>query len=257
MTQFFDVRANPFTGSLDAITAEAITDARAATATVAVLNATTACDLNGKAVVAVDLRSAAFTGTVVFEGTIDGANWFALTGLVGTVTVSLVTGAGVVNTQVVVGVSGYRSFRVRVSAFTSGSLTVALRASQSDYALLATPPPAPFCVTATAAVNTAVTLTVAANPAGLFHLFTRIHIKRFFVTAGLGGIAPTLVTTTNLPGSLAFSFGTAGAIGTTLEEVLQPASPIKASASATATTIVCPASTDTIWRVTAHYLLGG
>ena len=257
MTQLFDVRGNPFAGQLDAITGETITDARAATATLSALNATTVVDLNGKTVVAVDLRAAAFTGTVVFEATIDGANWFALTGLVGTVTVSLVTGAGAVNTQVIVGVSGFRSFRVRVSAFTSGSLVVALRASMSDYAILATPSPAPFCVTATAAVNTAVTLTMAANPAGLFHLFTRIHIKRFFVTAGLGGATPTLVTTTNLPGSLAFSFGTAGAIGTTLEEVLEPASPIKASAAATATTIVCPASTDTIWRVTAHYLLGG
>lgn len=257
MTQLFDVRGNPFAGQLDAITGETITDARAATATVSALNATTTCDLNGKTVVGIDLRSAAFTGTVVFEATIDGVNWFALTGLVGTVTVSLVTGAGVVNTQVMVGVSGFRSFRVRVSAFTSGSLVVALRASISDYAILATPSPAPFCVTATAAVNTAVTLTMAANPAGLFHLFTRIHIKRFFVTVGLAGATPTLVTTTNLPGSLAFSFGTAGAIGTTLEEVLEPASPIKASAAATATTIVCPASTDTIWRVTAHYLLGG
>lgn len=257
MTQLFDVRGNPFNGSLDAITAEAITDARAATATVAVLNATTACDLNGKAVVAVDLRSAAFTGTVVFEATIDGANWFALTGLVGTVTVSLVTGAGVVNTQVVVGVSGYRSFRVRVSAFTSGSLTVALRASQSDYAILATPAPAPFCVTATGATGAAVTLTIPANPAGLFHLFTRIHIKRFFSAAGLAAATPTLVTTTNLPGTLAFSFGTAGAIGTTNEEVLQPSSPIKSVTAATATTIVCPASADTIWRVSAIYLLGG
>jgi hypothetical protein len=112
-------------------------------------------------------------------------------------------------------------------------------------------------VTATAAVNTAVTLTIPANPAGLFHLFTRINIKRFFVTAGLAGTTPTLVTTTNLPGSLAFSFGTAGAIGTTLEEVLEPSAPIKSVTAATATTIVCPAVTDTIWRVTALYLLGG
>lgn len=256
MAQLFDVRGNPFNGSLDAITAEAMTDARAATATVAVLNATTACDLNGKAVVGVDLRSAAFTGTVVFEGTIDGTNWFALTGLVGTTTVSLVTGAGVVNTQAIVGVSGFRSFRVRVSAFTSGSLTVALRASQSDYAILATPVPAAFAVTATGLVNAAVTLTIP-GVAGVFHLITRLHIKRFFVTAGLGGTTPIIVTTTNLPGTLAFSFGTSGAIGQTVEEIIEPHHPIKASAAGSNTTVVCPAGTDTIWRVTAHYLLGG
>lgn len=256
MTQLFDVRGNPFSGSLDAITAETITDARTASVLLSILNATTVVDINGKAVVACDLRSAAFTGTVVFEGTVDGSNWFALTGLVGTTTVSFITGAGIVNTQVIVGVSGFRSFRVRVSAYTSGSLTVALRASSSDYAILASPVPAHLGATATGLVNAAVTLTIP-GVAGVFHLITRLHIKRFFVTAGLGGTTPTIVTTTNLPGSLAFSFGTSGAIGQTLEEVLQPASPIKSSVAATATTIVCPASTDTIWRVTAQYLLGG
>jgi len=256
MTQLFDVRGNPFNGSLDSITAETVTDARAATAALAVLNATSIVDINGKAVVACDLRSAAFTGTVVFEGSIDGANWFGLTAIVGTATVGLVAGAGVVNTQAVVGVSGFRSFRIRVSAYTSGTLTVALRASSSDYAILASPVPAHLGATATGLVNAAVTLTIP-GVAGTFHLITRLHIKRFFVTAGLGGTTPTIVTTTNLPGTLAFSFGTSGAIGQTIEEILQPHHPIKASAAGSNTTIVCPAGTDTIWRVTAQYLLGG
>ena len=257
MTQLFDVRGNPFNGQLDGITAETITDARASTAVVGALNADAILDLNGKAVVALDLRSAAFTGTVVFEATIDGINYFAVTGLVGSTTVSLVTGAGVVNTQVVVGVSGFRRFRIRVSAFTSGSLTVALRASSSDYAILAVPSPAPFCVTATGVAGAAVTLTIPAAPAGLFHLITRLTIKRFFSAAGLAAATPTLVTTTNMPGPTVFSFGTAGALGTTLEEIVQPANPLKATLAATATTIVCPASADTIWRVSACYLLGG
>lgn len=256
MTQLFDVRGNPFNGSLDGITAETTTDARAATAVVGALNAEALLDLNGKAVVALDLRSAAFTGTVVFEATLDGTNYFAVTGLVGSTTVSLIAGAGVVNTQLVVGVSGFRRFRLRVSAYTSGTLTVALRSSSSDYAILATPVPAAFCVTATGLVNAAVTLTIP-GVAGVFHLITRLQIKRFFVTAGLGATTPTIVTTTNLPGSLAFSFGTSGAIGQTIEEILQPHHPIKASAAGSNTTVVCPAGTDTIWRVTAQYLLGG
>jgi hypothetical protein len=85
MTQLFDVRGNPFNGSIDGITGETITDARAATAVLGVLNAEALLDLNGKAVVAIDLRSAAFTGTVVFEGTIDGVNYFGLTAIIGTV----------------------------------------------------------------------------------------------------------------------------------------------------------------------------
>jgi hypothetical protein len=256
MTQLFDVRGNPFNGSLDAITNETITDARAATAVVAALNAEALLDLNGKAVVAVDLRSAAFTGTVVFEGTIDGVNYFGLTAIIGTATVGLLAGAGVVNTQAIVGVSGFRRFRVRVSAYTSGTLTVAQRASSSDYAILASPVPAHLGATATGLVNAAVTLTIP-GVAGAFHLITRLQIKRFFVTAGLGAATPTIVTTTNLPGTPAFSFGTSGAIGQTIEEILQPHHPIKASAAGSNTTIVCPAGTDTIWRVSAQYLLGG
>lgn len=255
MAQLFDVRGNPFRGALDAIVGETITDARAQTASLAALNATTQIDLNGACSVLLDLRSAAFTGTVLFEVTVDGTNWIATNGLTGVNPVASVVGAGVVATQVDLSVTGCRSFRVRVSAYTSGSLTVAGRATFAEYAVIALPFPASLNVTATAAVNTAVTLTLPAAPS-FFHYINRIQIKRFFVTAGLAGVTPTLVTTTNIPGTPAFSFGTAGAIGTTLEEVIEPGLPIKSTAFGTATTIVCPASTDTIWRVNVSYGLG-
>jgi hypothetical protein len=255
MTQLFDIRGNPFRGALDAIVGETITDARAPTVSLAALNATTQIDLNGACSVLLDLRSAAFTGTVVFETTVDGANWNAITGLSGVTPVASVVGAGVVLSLVDVSVTGARSFRVRVSAYTSGTLTVAGRATFAEYSVIAQPVPATLAVTATAAVNTAVTLTLPAAPS-FFHYITRIQIKRFFVTAGLAGTTPTLVTTTNIPGTPAFSFGTSGAIGTTLEEVISPALPIKSTTVNTATTIVCPASTDTIWRVNVMYALG-
>lgn len=256
MTQIFDPRGNEFTGSRDRITGETITDARAATVTLSALNATTQVDLAGTSVVAVDLRSAAFTGTVVFETTIDGVNWSTVPGLVGSVPVSLVTGAGAVNSQVIVGCTGARSMRVRVSAYTSGGITVALRATMSDYATFALPVSAPLAVTATAAVNTGVTLTLPAPSAGLFHIITRIEITRFFATAGLAGATPTVVTSTNLPGSMAWSFPTAGALGSSVQIIAEPGQPLKSSTAATATTIVCPASTDTIWRVSAIYGVG-
>lgn len=256
MTQLFDPRGNFFTGSLDRITGETITDGRAATVTLSTLAATTQVDLAGTSVVAVDLRSAAFTGTVVFETTIDGVNWNAALGLVGSGAVSLVTGAGVVNSQVIVGCTGARSMRVRVSAYTSGTITVGLRATMSDYATFALPVVAPLCVTATAAVNTAVTLTLPAPSAGLFHVITRIQIDRFFATAGLAGATPIVGTTTNLPGTLAFSFGTIGAVGTMERLIIEPPQAIRSSTAATATTIVLPAGADTIWRATAWYGVG-
>lgn len=256
MTQLFDPRGNEFTGARDRITNETMTDARAATAVLSALNATAFVDLAGASIVLNDLRSAAFVGTVVFETTVDGTNYAAALGLVGSGAVSLITGAGVVNQQVIVGVTGARQYRIRVSAYTSGTLTVGLRASQADYATFALPVAAPLAVTATAAVNTGVTLTLPAPAAGLFHIITRIEITRFFATAGLAGATPTVVTTTNLPGSMAWSFPTAGALGSSVQVIAAPGQPLKSSTAATATTIVCPASTDTIWRVSAIYGVG-
>lgn len=256
MTQILDARGNPFRGRIDAITGETITDARAATVVLSALAAETVVDLNGVSIVLCDLRSAAFTGAVVFEGTVDGVNYVTLLALNGSNPIALLAGAGVVNAQVIVKVSGYRRFRVRVSLYTSGGLTVALRGTQAPDAMTASPLPATLCVTATAVVNTAVTLTIPLV-AGFFHYITRLNIKRHFATAGLAGATPTLVTSTNLPGLPSFSFGTAGAVGTVQEEIIAPAQPIKSTVAGTATTIVCPASTDTIWRVTAFYGLGG
>jgi hypothetical protein len=256
MTQLFDPRGNEFTGARDRITNESMTDARAATVVLSALNAVAFVDLAGASIVLNDLRSAAFTGTVVFETTVDGVNYAAALGLVGSAAVSLITGAGVVNQQVIVGVTGARQYRIRVSAYTSGTLTVGLRATQADYATFALPVAAPLAVTATAAVNTGVTLTLPAPSAGLFHIITYIRIDRFFATAGLAGATPTVVTSTNLPGTMAWSFATAGAIGSRDFIVLNPTQPIKSSTAATATTIVCPASTDTIWRVSAIYGVG-
>lgn len=256
MTQVFDPRGNEFTGARDRITNEAMTDARAATVVLGSLGATAFVDLAGASIVLNDLRSAAFTGTVVFETTVDGTNYSAAMGLVGSGAVSLVTGAGIVNQQVIVGVTGARQYRIRVSAYTSGSLTVGLRATQADYATFALPVAAPLAVTATAAVNTGVTLTLPAPSAGLFHIITRIQIDRFFATAGLAGATPTVVTSTNLPGSMAWSFPTAGILGAMGSIIIEPSQPLRSSASGTATTIVCPASTDTIWRATAIYGVG-
>lgn len=257
MTQLFDVRGNPWTGSLDAIGGETVTDARAATASLVALNATQALDINGKAAVSVDLRSGASTCTVVFEATVDGVNYVALSALQGSVPITSFSPFGVANTQIIVAVTGYRSFRVRVSAYTSGSLTVAMRATLANYAITSIPLPATLCTTTTGVAGAAVTLTIPAGQAGLFHYITRLTVQRFFSSAGLAAATPTIVTSGNLPGPLAFSFPTAGALGTMVSEVLEPAQPLKTNGAATVTTIICPAVADTIWRVTAQYLLGG
>lgn len=115
------------------------------------------------------------------------------------------------------------------------------------------PRAATLAVTATAAISTAVTLTLPAPAAGLFHYITRINIVKYAGAAVAGAAAPTVVTSTNLPGSVAWSTPTALAIGTQYETDVEPKSPIKSSAAATATTIVAPLTTSIIWRITVYY----
>lgn len=114
-------------------------------------------------------------------------------------------------------------------------------------------PSTTLAVTATAAANTAATVTLPAV-AGQFHYITGIEIMRTS-TAALAGTATLVVTTTNLPGSLAWSFGNAMAAGATQRDVsITFPNPIKSSTVNTATTVVMPApGAAVLWRATIYY----
>lgn len=254
-----DARGNPFQGSIDAITGEVLTDARSPSALLAALNAETLIDIQGKAVVMVDLRSAAFVGTVVFEGTIDGTNYVAVSAInvLTNAFISLLTGAGVVaGTPVAMKATGFRRLRVRVSAYTSGNITVSMRASTADFLISNVFMPVQS-ISATGAAAAAVTLTIPAPAAGLFNYITSIDITRN-ATAALAGTATLVVTTTNLPGTLAWSVGNAMAAGGTQIDVNKDyTQPIKSTAAATATTIVAPVpGAAVLWRLNANYYVG-
>jgi hypothetical protein len=67
------------------------------------------------------------------------------------------------------------------------------------------------------------------------------------------GATPTVITTANFPGSLAFSIPVdAAAAGTVYEKIAHYSRPIATVAQNTATTIVAGAVTSTIWRFTAY-----
>jgi hypothetical protein len=114
-----------------------------------------------------------------------------------------------------------------------------------------------LAVTVTAAANTAATLTIPAAGAGLFHYIDRLEIVRT-ATAALAGTATLVVTTTNLPGTLAWSFGNAMAAGgTQLDLQASFIVPLKSSAANTATTIVMPApGAAVLWRANVFYHTG-
>lgn len=266
MSQILDARGNPFQGSLDSITGETLTDARAASATLAALNAESLIDIQGKAVVRVDIRTAAGALTVVAEATVDGTNYFALpmfaeqqllaAAIVQETFVASVVVATTTSGTYIVGVSGFRRMRIRVSAYTSGNIIVTLRGSAADEIINVRLLPSNLHVTATAAANTAATATLPAV-AGLFHYITHINIVRN-ATAALAGTATLIHTSTNLPGTPAWSVGNAMVAGGTQEDVnYTPTTPLKSSVAGTATTVVAAAAgLAVLGRVNVSYYLG-
>jgi hypothetical protein len=113
-------------------------------------------------------------------------------------------------------------------------------------------------VTTTAATGVAATLTLPAAGIGLFHYITSLQIHIYATGARTGAATPTLVTTTNITGSPAFTFETAQAIGTNtpIQGFKDLTTPLKTTAANTATTIVAPIATGGIWRITATYFTG-
>lgn len=225
------------------------------TGTLGAVNAEVIIDCDGSSSFALDMRGT-FSMTVEVSGTVDGTNWLAipvkpLAGSTYGAYVAAVTGT---TAGIWVGPVGpYRKIRARCTAYTSGSATVYLTAST------ATLPSDAFDATtligtATGASGAAVTLTLASPGAGLRHYITYIRISRIATALLTAAATPVIVTTTNLPGSLAFSIqadaGAQGAIYSIQEDF---AYPIASSAQATATTVVCPVTTGVIWRVTAGY----
>lgn len=221
------------------------------------LNAGIIVDSDAASTVALDLRGT-FNMTVEVAGTVDGVNWTLIPmrpiNAASLTYVAAVTGA-VAGTWIGE-CAGFERLRARVTAYTSGSAVATLLASvgcltpQQQAALT------PLLVTAVGAAAAAVTLTLPAPGAGLRQYITYLSINRFAAALLTAAAVPVTVTTTNLPGSLAFSFAADAAAQGTLDRWREDfAYPLAASAQNTAVTIVCPATTGVIWRVTGGYYI--
>lgn len=112
-----------------------------------------------------------------------------------------------------------------------------------------------LCVTGTAAVNTGVTVTLPAV-ASQFHYISMIQIIKLYSVVGVASGAGVVITTTNLPGNPAFTTEQLASVAGTAAAVVNlfPSKSIKSSAVNTATTIVCPAQLQTIWRINVWYV---
>lgn len=231
-----------------------------ASGTLAAINSEVILPVDGCSSFALDLRG---TGSMSVEvqGSVDGVNWFSLP-------LRVIAGAAVSYVALAVYASsnagwagscgGFRLLRARVTAFTSGSATATLIGSTApiDQSLIGQV--TPFVVTSVGAAGAAVTLTLPAPPGSILRQYmTYLSINRFASAVLTPAAAPVTVTTTNLPGSLAFSFAADAAAQGTIDRWREDfAFPIAASALNTVVTVVAPATPLVIWRITAGYYIG-
>lgn len=223
------------------------------TGNIAALNAeVTGVVADGAATVALDLRGT-FSLTIEVAGSFDNVNWIAIPMRPVTGQVYVMAIAGAVQGAWVGACAGFRFVRARCTAFTSGSAAVNLVADIGASELIAMPKAADLSVTVTAATATAATLTLPAVT-GMFHYITRLELERHTSALLAAGATPVLITTTNMPGTRVFSVpADAAAAGSVWTRVLEPASPLRSTASGTATTFVAPLTAGVIWRMTADY----
>ena len=223
----------------------------------AALNAEIILHVDGCASFAVDLRGT-FSGTFEAAGTVDGVNYTPIP--VRPVNqAALVYVASIVGTAAGVWVgkcSPFRAIRLRATAFTSGSATSVMAAHVAPLDDTLSAMITSSLVTATAAISTAVTLTLPAPGAGLRQYFTFIRVVRSnaAATALTAAAGPVLITTTNLPGSPVLAMSNdALPIGGIERAFLEFSLPLSASAQNTAVTVIAAIATGVIWRLTAGY----
>jgi hypothetical protein len=240
--------------NLNKIGGGTLVDSRPATVNLAALNAEVVTDISGEAFAAFDVRGT-FVATLTPSYSIDGVNFIDLPIFVRS-TESFALNATAVGAYFFEIPIGTRKIRVRATAYTSGTAIVALSANKGLTVGYSKNIPTNLCVTTTGAIGAAVTATIPAAT-GLHHYITQIRIERFAGALLTAAAAPVVVTTTNLPGSRAYSIdASAAAQGTLVEKRDMTVTPIKSTAAGTATTIVAPATTNVIWRITVDYYLG-
>lgn len=224
------------------------------TGSLGALNAEVIVATDGASTISLDLRGT-FTLAVEVSGTIDGTNWILIpirSIFGGSYLIGVASGTG--PGAWVAACAGFRQVRARVTGYTSGAATAFIVASTGilDDALNGEISTSAGTITAAAAA--AATLTLAAPGVGLRHYITGIYIDRHTSALLTAAATPVVITTTNLPGSLAFSIpADAAPQGQVYKEKFEPTRAIMASAQNTATTIVAGAIAGVIWRITALF----
>ena len=228
------------------------------TGALASLNAFFDIASDGCSSVSVDLRDT-FNLSVQVSGTIDGTNWQVIpmrpVNLPATQYVALIVGS--TQGTWVGSCAPFSKVRVQCTAFTSGSAITVLSCDNGVLDDTLQGSAGIVLGTITGAAGAATTLTLASPGAGLRHYLTGIEITRSASAALTASATPTVITTTNIPNALAFTMGiNAAPQGDDKIVKGEYPRPIATTAQATATTVVCPALTGAIWRITATGFVG-
>ena len=216
-------------------------------------------------------------GTIHFEGSVDSTtgsdgNWINLIGRQIGILNSLLTGNATGNGNWRGNLSSYRFFRLRSVGTLTGTPAIVIRMSAGVATVflngslpagtntigavnIADQRASTLHVSQTGAVNTAVTASLPAPAAGLFHYITSIQVVKVYNVLGVAAGAGVVVTSTNLPGTPNWTTEeAAGAVGTApLVIDYQPTTPLRSAVAATISTVACPAQLQTIWRINVSY----
>jgi hypothetical protein len=221
-----------------------------------VLNGELIIDCDGCSSFLLDLRGT-FNGTIEVSGcsTVDGATYTAIP----VVPVNTNSRAYVVS---VVGTvqglwegkcAGYTKIRARCTASSGGPFLVNLVASNGLLDDSLSRKITQQIVTNTGVAGAGVTLSLP-GLGSLKTYVTFLEITRFAAAGLTPGATPVIVTTTNLPGTLAFSLpADAAAQGTVFVLDKTFDSPLAPNSQSTGTTFVAPPTPNVIWRMTAGY----
>jgi hypothetical protein len=251
-----------------------VRERRESIGSLATLNAEVVHDCNGceAASVYVNAGAGTWNSSLEFSASIDGTNFFSVLAwpLSNACSGGTIPSAGqpivleAINTTsvirtYVIGCGQFKKIRVRASAWVAGSadVTIISEAAASSNPYVMNQRANTLTVTATGVAGAAVTATLPAV-AGLRHYIDRVDIVRSATAALTAALAPVVVTSTNIPGALAFTFGAdTGGIGVDKMQSLDAGSSgLACTAAGVATTIVCPVYTGVIWRVNVTYRLG-
>lgn len=263
MARLRDARGNEVTGDiLDQIGGGTIDDTRNATGVLSELNSTWGVDINSHSCVIFKFFcEVSVFGDFIFEGTVDGFNYYRLPArqfpFVGSILVSIVTTASAINTSYLVECTGFRRVRVRrIEAEARQNMFITAYAVSPSRILNESQRPNTLRNVTVAAQGADATFDTGATPVSMYTYVTHVQLYKLYAVLGVGTTSQT-ITVSDLVGDPAWlTSHTAQPAGTVHKVIdVQWTQPIR-SKERTSVTFTATGQAQTIWRWNVHWYFG-